>query len=293
MPLIPRRRTCLLVLLLAHACLLPRAPGRRAVAGRHRPPRARTSSSSSPTTSAGTRWASCSGSRATRAVPVVQDAEHGPPGGRGRAVPQRVRGELAVLAEPGVLPHGPLQPHNGVVNNHTPFQRGATSRTPRCCGRPATRPATSASGTGTASATGRASTTPPASSARAASSIARILVNGKKTPTKGWVDDVTTDYAIAVPEEAARGTSRSTSCSASRRPTARARRRSGRSERFAGETPRPVPNLDDGVPYRTQPEAPQAAARAQWAPTRESSTTSAASPRSTTTSAAARRRSTS
>jgi arylsulfatase A-like enzyme len=83
-----------------------------------------------------------------------------------------------------------------------------------------------------------------------------ILLNGKQTPTSGWIDDVMTDMTIeflkkqkgvAKPFNVVLGFK---SPHGPRTPPARAK------GRFAGETIRPVPNLDDGVPYRTKPEVP-------------------------------------
>ena len=51
-------------------------------------------------------------------------------------------------------------------------------------------------------------------------------VNGTTTPTTGWVDDVSTDFAIDF-IKSSNGSSRSPSSSATSRPTARSTRRRG------------------------------------------------------------------
>lgn len=75
-----------------------------------------------------------------------------------------------------------------------------------------------------------------------------INVNGKTTPSTGWVDDVTTDYAIKFirenkekPFDMVVGFK---SPHGPRTPPARA------AKRFEGETFRPVPNLTAVAPYR-------------------------------------------
>jgi arylsulfatase A-like enzyme len=73
-------------------------------------------------------------------------------------------------------------------------------------------------------------------------------VNGKMTPTKGWVDDVTTDYAIQFIKDHANQPFDMVvgfkSCHGPRTPPERA------ANRFEGETMRPVPNLDVVPPYK-------------------------------------------
>lgn len=76
-------------------------------------------------------------------------------------------------------------------------------------------------------------------------------INGVKTPTTGWVDDVSTDYAIEFMREH-RDKPFSVivgfkSCHGPRTPPERA------AERFAGKVARPVPNLDVRAIYRTDP----------------------------------------
>ena len=83
-----------------------------------------------------------------------------------------------------------------------------------------------------------------------------FLVNGAQTPTTGWVDDVTTDFAIEFlkkqkdsdkPFNAVVGFK---SPHGPRVPPERA------AKRFAGEVARPVPNLDAAAPYRQVKEQP-------------------------------------
>ena len=62
-------------------------------------------------------------------------------------------------------------------------------------------------------------------------------INGQATPTKGWVDDVSTEYAEQFIRQ--QGTSPSCSCSATRPATAPSRRR--RDTRTPTATPRPAP----------------------------------------------------
>ena len=83
-----------------------------------------------------------------------------------------------------------------------------------------------------------------------------ILVNGVQTPTTGWIDDVMTDMTIEFLKKQ-KGADKPfnvvlgfKSPHGPRQPPERAK------ARFAGETLRPVPSLDDGVPYRTKPEVP-------------------------------------
>ncbi|MCU0913502.1 MAG: sulfatase-like hydrolase/transferase [Planctomycetes bacterium] len=91
-----------------------------------------------------------------------------------------------------------------------------------------------------------------------------FLVNGKDTPTKGWVDDISTDYAI----EFLKGQKESAkpwllvvgfkSPHGPFEPALRAK------ERFAGEQARAVPNLNTPVPYlgsagRNRADGPAAA----------------------------------
>lgn len=88
-----------------------------------------------------------------------------------------------------------------------------------------------------------------------------IVVDGKDTPTTGWIDDVTTDRAIeflkkqkesSKPFDMVVGFK---SPHGPRTPADRAKMR------FAGESIRPVPNLDDSTPYRDKPEAPNRPAK--------------------------------
>ena len=75
-----------------------------------------------------------------------------------------------------------------------------------------------------------------------------IEVNGVPTPSKGWVDDVTTDYAIRfIREHRDRPFAMMLGYKATHGPfdpPQRAR------ERFAGEQARPVPNLASRAIYR-------------------------------------------
>ncbi len=85
-----------------------------------------------------------------------------------------------------------------------------------------------------------------------------IEVNGQPTETKGWIDDVTTDYAIefikshkSEPFFAFIGFK---SPHDNRTPAARA------ANRFEGETIRPVPNLDSLPAYHQLADTPKSAA---------------------------------
>lgn len=81
-----------------------------------------------------------------------------------------------------------------------------------------------------------------------------IEVNGAATPSKGWVDDVTTDYALAfLRERRTKPFSLVLGYKATHGPfdpPERAR------ERFAGAKARPVPNLGIRPPYRVGPNDP-------------------------------------
>jgi arylsulfatase A-like enzyme len=83
-----------------------------------------------------------------------------------------------------------------------------------------------------------------------------ILLNGVQMPTTGWIDDVMTDMAIEFLKKQ-KGSEKPfdvvlgfKSPHGPRQPAERAK------GRFAGESVRPVPNLDDAVPYRTHVEVP-------------------------------------
>src|SRR5258706_15081156 len=84
-------------------------------------------------------------------------------------------------------------------------------------------------------------------------------INGKIAPTKGWVDDVTTDYAIQFIKDHANQPFDMVvgfkSPHGPRTPPERA------ANRFEGESMRPVPNLDAVPPYKssTSPAKPGAA----------------------------------
>jgi arylsulfatase A-like enzyme len=81
-----------------------------------------------------------------------------------------------------------------------------------------------------------------------------LLIDGKMTPTTGWVDDLTTDHAIQfIREQKQAGKSFDLvlgfkSPHGPRTPPDRAK------DRFAGESARPVPNSGILPPYRTAPE---------------------------------------
>lgn len=74
-----------------------------------------------------------------------------------------------------------------------------------------------------------------------------IVVNGKETPSKGWVDDVSTDYALTFldqhKEQPFALVLGFKTCHGPFQPAERAK------ERFAGEQLRPVPNLDAPAIY--------------------------------------------
>jgi arylsulfatase A-like enzyme len=81
-----------------------------------------------------------------------------------------------------------------------------------------------------------------------------LLIDGKMTPTSGWIDDLTTDHAIQFirdqkkadkPFDMVLGFK---SPHGPRTPPERAK------DRFAGESARPAPNSDLLAPYRTAPE---------------------------------------
>jgi len=86
-----------------------------------------------------------------------------------------------------------------------------------------------------------------------------IEVNGVATPSKGWVDDVTTDYAIRfIREHRDRPFAVTLGYKATHGPfdpPERAR------ERFAGEQARPVPNLASRAIYRGPADEPATAAK--------------------------------
>mgnify|MGYP000682494984 CR=1 FL=1 len=156
--------------------------------------------------------------------------------------------------------------HNGVVNNHTPFPASnvthasalkAAGYTTAYFGKwhcDAQRERPGFDRIATFVGQGRFINCP-------------LLVDGKETPTKGWVDDVTTDYAIEFLRKQ-KGSDKPfdmvlgfKSPHGPRTPPQRA------ANHFAGETMRPVPNLDVRAPFRDGPEAQQnkraaAAARA-------------------------------
>ena len=177
---------------------------------------------------------------------------------------------------------------NGVANNHTPFPDGQRRRTPRSCARRlltgyfgkwhmdaarGQRPGFDYS----ASFIGQGNT----STARSRSTA--------RPRDQGWVDDVTTDYAIQFLRKNTR-TSRSRWSSASSRRTARSAAAPTAPDDFAGEQAPAVPNL--GQPRRSTTRGrrrpPRRRRRRRPGRAPSTSATSAASPPSTTTSAAAR-----
>ena len=90
------------------------------------------------------------------------DAPHRPAGPRGRAVPERLRGDAAVLAQPRQHPDRPVHAPPRDPRQHRPQRQEPRPRdVPSASSRPAaTRPASSASGTwATTRRRGRASTT--------------------------------------------------------------------------------------------------------------------------------------
>jgi len=80
-----------------------------------------------------------------------------------------------------------------------------------------------------------------------------LNINGTMTPTNGWIDDITTDYLIDYLKTKKNGDKPFDivmgfkSPHDPRIPADRAK------DRFEGETPRPVPNMNDRPPFRTQP----------------------------------------
>jgi arylsulfatase A-like enzyme len=91
-----------------------------------------------------------------------------------------------------------------------------------------------------------------------------VLVNGKETPTKGWIDDVTTDFAIDFLKDRKEADKPFAmvvgfkSPHGPRTPPERAK------NRFEGQSPRPVPNLDVRAPWapkRIAEDSPQPKAR--------------------------------
>jgi arylsulfatase A-like enzyme len=80
-------------------------------------------------------------------------------------------------------------------------------------------------------------------------------INGKPTPTTGWVDDVATDYAIEFMKEHRDKPFSMVvgfkACHGPTDPPERAR------ERFAGKKARPVPNLSARAIYRSEDETPR------------------------------------
>lgn len=84
-------------------------------------------------------------------------------------------------------------------------------------------------------------------------------INGQTTPTTGWVDDVSTDYAIAfMKQHRDKPFSMTIGYKACHGPTTPPERAK---ERFAGERARPVPNLDVEPIYRTEDRRPNAKKR--------------------------------
>ena len=79
-----------------------------------------------------------------------------------------------------------------------------------------------------------------------------FVVNGKDTPTTGWVDDVTTDYAVEYlrrQNRAGKPFSLVVGYKSSHGPWNPPQRAK---DRFAGEVSRPVPNLDVNAVYRPE-----------------------------------------
>lgn len=83
-----------------------------------------------------------------------------------------------------------------------------------------------------------------------------LEINGKPTPTTGWVDDVTTDYAIAfMKAHRAKPFSIVVGFKATHGPWTPPDRAK---DRFAGENARPVPNLEVQPIYRNEDSRPSA-----------------------------------
>ena len=136
---------------------------------------------------------------------------------RGLSLPQRLRRQLALLAEPRRVPDRPLQPPQRRRQQphalpgrqrhlrDAPARRRLPHRLFRqvAHGQPAAAP--------------RLRLATPASSARADTSTTRFLVNGVETPTTGWVDDVTHELRDRVHPAPSRP-GRSSRFSASSRP---------------------------------------------------------------------------
>ncbi|MDB5320177.1 MAG: arylsulfatase family protein [Phycisphaerales bacterium] len=94
-------------------------------------------------------------------------------------------------------------------------------------------------------------------------------VNGKIAPTKGWVDDVTTDFAIQfIKDHADRPFDMVVGFKSPHGPRTPPERAANR---FEGETLRPVPNLDAVPPYKSSiaPAKPGAADCADEPPARK------------------------
>jgi arylsulfatase A-like enzyme len=85
-------------------------------------------------------------------------------------------------------------------------------------------------------------------------------INGTSTPTTGWVDDVSTDYAIEfIKQHRDRPFSVLLGFKACHGPTQPPERAK---ERFANERARPVPNLEVPPIYRSEADRPRAKAKA-------------------------------
>lgn len=85
-----------------------------------------------------------------------------------------------------------------------------------------------------------------------------IEINGESTPTQGWIDDVSTDYAIAfMKQNRAKPFSLVVGFKACHGPTAPPERAANR---FAGERARRVPNLGLRAPFRDEADIPAAKA---------------------------------
>ncbi|MFO0909004.1 MAG: sulfatase-like hydrolase/transferase [Isosphaeraceae bacterium] len=136
---------------------------------------------------------------------------------------------------------------NGIVNNHTPFDAAQVTHAGLLRARRAIAPAMSASSTWARSpGRGPGSTTRQASWVRDATSIApsRSMV---ERPTQGWIDDVSTDFAVKFLQESYdRPFLLVVGFKSAWRPFQPPPRLA---RAYEGEEARPVPNLDLPPPY--------------------------------------------
>jgi arylsulfatase A-like enzyme len=89
-----------------------------------------------------------------------------------------------------------------------------------------------------------------------------VLINGKETPTKGWIDDVTTDYAIDFLKSRKEGDKPFAMVLGFKSPHAPRTSPERAKNRFAGQTLRDVPNLNVRAPWASE-QQPRRANRSE------------------------------